>query len=500
MKIKNSLLKVKKILSYPWYCLKKIFTVLTLIYHYIFRGSTVFIGKIFSRKKNDTRSQKIKRILYIIFIIIPLVVLSIWVLVRQNAFFVPVGGGAVVTRFGAYDRSVSTGIHLKIPVVERYYIVYKGFIKQQTFGFIQVKPTSTNSHLTDAEIRADHVKESEISSAEQDDEIFPKKGGLLASLAQKQRVTSEYNREMMGLERPLTLEQALAIRNRNSRINQESEMQGLSENGRLDDPNEGLIITHDLNIINMRWAIQYNIHNMKDYLFNAVDADKNLHDLSLAIMNQLVAKYDFFEILTSERSELEKQASNQLQAELDKLKLGLRVTNFIIVDALPPQQVQFAFDEVNRATQRVQTLIYNAQRDFNKSVYASKGRAQQIVQEAYGQSIMIKQLAMGDIGQFNQILSVYQSWPDLVKDRLYIDTMNTLFKDQNITLIDSQIDGVMPIFPLNNLMNSNSPHDATQKLVQDALSSQANINTNTQSSASSTSSTQSSTSSTQSNI
>ena len=248
MKIKHSLLKVKKILSFPWYCLKKIFTILTLIYHYIFRGSTIFIGKIFSRKKNDTRLQKIKRILYVIFIIIPLVVLSIWMLVRQNAFFVPVGGGAVVTRFGAYNRSVSTGIHLKIPVVERYYIVYKGFIKQQTFGFIQVKPTSTNSHLTDAEIRADHVKESEISSAEQDDDIFPKKGGLLASLAQKQRLTNEYSRGIQGLERPLSLDEALAIRNRNSRIERQTQGEGLSKNGRLDNPNEGLIITHDCSL------------------------------------------------------------------------------------------------------------------------------------------------------------------------------------------------------------------------------------------------------------
>ena len=482
MKIKEFFLKILAIIIFPWLLVKKLFRILGLIYGYILHASTVTIEKIFTNTSSNTRSRKVKRILYVVFIIIPLIILSLWVIIRQNAFFVPVGGGAVVTRFGAYNRSVSTGIHLKIPVIERYYIVYKGFIKQQTFGYYQVKPPIDHQNLTKSEIKTTQAKDAKTARDESDHDVFPKKGGLISVLTQDQRLTSQYTRELAGHSRPLTLDQALEIRKRNDIHKRSAESGGLSMNGRLDDPSEGLIISHDLNVIDLRWAVQYNIDDMSDYLFNSKDADQNLRDISLSVMNKLIAKYDFFEILTTQRENIEIQARKEMQKEMDRLKLGLHITNLIIVDALPPKSVQFAFDEVNSATQKVQTIIYHAQREFNKSVFTAQGQANEIIQQAHGRAVMIKQLAEGDVKQFDMILNVYQSWPDIVKDKLYIDTMNSLFKDQNVTLIDSNIQGIMPIFPLNNsLRDSNSFHDM-RKIINETPSPKIKGSTNMNSS------------------
>ena len=171
-----------------------------------------------------------------------------------------------------------------------------------------------------------------------------------------------------------------------------------------------------------------------------------------------------------------------MQKEMDRLKLGLHITNLIIVDALPPKSVQFAFDEVNSATQKVQTIIYRAQREFNKSVFTAQGQANEIIQQARGRAVMIKQLAEGDVKQFDMILNVYQSWPDIVKDKLYIDTMNSLFKDQNVTLIDSNIQGIMPIFPLNNSLRDSNSFNDMRKIINETPSPKIKGSTNMNSS------------------
>ena len=70
-------------------------------------------------------------------------------------------------------------------------------------------------------------------------------------------------------------------------------------------------------------------------------------------------------------------------------------------------------------------------------------------------AITIRNLAEGDARQFDLILNAYNYSPAIVKDRLYIETMNMLFKGKNITLVDPNIRGVMPIFPMNSFLNVN---------------------------------------------
>ena len=54
---------------------------------------------------------------------------------------------------------------------------------------------------------------------------------------------------------------------------------------------------------------------------------------------------------------------------------------------------------------------------------------------------------MGDVKLFEEILVEYKRAPQVTKKRIYLDTMQEIFKELNNTvIIDSRVKGVLPVY------------------------------------------------------
>jgi HflK protein len=455
MSVKTFFKGLVRVIKSPYYVVKYLLKVLGKMLSYVYKACDIFVEHLvrfaslisngLKRENKGTRENRIAK-LSLLGMVIVIGVIIVSLALKECVYFVPVGGGAVVTRFGAFNRDVGMGMHFRIPFVERYYIVQVGFIKEETFGFMQVKPPIRHQRLTSDERQDQTQYEKELLSREDDDDVFSEKGDIVSSLDQRQRLTHDYLREMHGHTEPLTVQQALDMLKRNQAEMQELKDKGVTANGRIPLDSESRLITRDLNVLRLTWSIQYRIDNMQNYLFHSRDVQENIRDISLAEMSEVVGRSSYEEVMTVGRKRIEKQVAKQVQAQLNQLKLGILVTQVIIIDALPVKEVQFAFDEVNKAAQDKEKLIYDAQRNYQTVIPAAKGKASKISAQASAYAIDLVNRSEGQAERFDQILKEYLVAPDITNDRLYIDAMDELLSKSPTMIVDPGVQGLLPIF------------------------------------------------------
>ncbi|HQC42710.1 MAG TPA: FtsH protease activity modulator HflK, partial [Verrucomicrobiota bacterium] len=147
---------------------------------------------------------------------------------------------------------------------------------------------------------------------------------------------------------------------------------------------ESLMLTGDLNLVEVEWVAQSHVSDIRQCLFQTRAPMETFRDANIAVMRKLVGDRTMSEVVTTGRSEIEVLAKQELQALCRNYGLGLTVDQVILQDVAPPENVQFAFKEVNQAQQERESLINQAQREYNKVIPEAKGQAQGLVSQAEG--------------------------------------------------------------------------------------------------------------------
>jgi membrane protease subunit HflK len=216
-----------------------------------------------------------------------------------------------------------------------------------------------------------------------------------------------------------------------------------------DYPAESLLLTGDLNIADVEWAVQYRIDDLRKYLFEIRDAEQALRDLSEAAMRIVVGDRTVTEVLTVGRIETADKVKQRLQKLLEQYNTGLYIVNVTLQDVYPPEKVKPSFNAVNEAKQEKERLINEARKDYNESVPKAKGEALQQISEAEGYALKRVNEARGDADRFNAIRQEYQNAKDVTRRRLYLETMSAILPEvKEIYIIDGQTNTPIPILQL----------------------------------------------------
>ncbi len=212
---------------------------------------------------------------------------------------------------------------------------------------------------------------------------------------------------------------------------------------------ESLMLTGDLNVINVEWVVQYRILDPDRFLHRVREQSAAIRDVSEAVMRRIVGNRLGSDVLTVGRVEIAALAQTEIQDILNSYDMGVHVTTIQLQDVNPPDPVKPAFNEVNEAQQEKERLINEAEKRRNQEVPKVQGEALEIISEAQGYAANRVNLATGEAGRFKAIYAEYSQAPDVTRRRLYIETIEkALGGVQRIYVI--QKGGVAPI-PLLNL-------------------------------------------------
>ena len=214
-----------------------------------------------------------------------------------------------------------------------------------------------------------------------------------------------------------------------------------------DFPEESIMLTGDLNIVDVEWSIQYRITNPRDYLFNVLDQEKTLRDISQSVINQLVGDRAILDVISSERESIEFIGRQRMNETYASYGLGINVTALKLQNIVPPKgAVQNAFEDVNKAIQDRSRFIEEGKEAFNQAIPRARGQALQIIQEAEGYREERINRAHGDTARFRAVHDEYQRNPEVTRSRLYFEMFEDVFMNADGTdLIDRNLDNFIPL-------------------------------------------------------
>ena len=124
-----------------------------------------------------------------------------------------------------------------------------------------------------------------------------------------------------------------------------------------DFSDESWILTGDLRIAEVRWAVQYKIKDAEQYLFNVKNVEKIIRDESESTMRSMIGDRSFNEVLSEERKAIGDEARAAMQKTLDDYKAGIYIELVQLQGVVPPGPVSDSFNEVNRARQEKEAVI-----------------------------------------------------------------------------------------------------------------------------------------------
>ena len=212
---------------------------------------------------------------------------------------------------------------------------------------------------------------------------------------------------------------------------------------------ESLMLSGDLNVVDLQWTIQYKIGNPIDFLFQVQDRDSAIRDISESVIRRVVGNRLFDFVLTVGRAEIADRVKVEMQEILNYYRTGIQVVNVKMQNVTPPEPVKVAFNEVNEAEQEREAKINQAQAAYNKEIPKAKGNAQQTISEAEGYALERVNLAQGETNRFLDVLKEYRQAKDVTKRRLYLESMDQLLnRVGEIYVIDSEQKGLVPLLDL----------------------------------------------------
>jgi membrane protease subunit HflK len=209
---------------------------------------------------------------------------------------------------------------------------------------------------------------------------------------------------------------------------------------------ESLMLTGDLNILDVRWIVQLKIKDPIKLLFAVRNPIDTIRDVSEVVMRRIVGDYSVDEVLTTKREEIDHLAQIEMQKILDNYQTGIQIVTVKLLDVNPPENVKPAFNEVNEAKQEKEKMINQAWEAYNKIIPRASGEAEKTIREAEGYALDKINRAKGESDRFLATLSEYKKAPDITKKRFYLETMmDVLPKAKHKYIIDPKQSSILPL-------------------------------------------------------
>lgn len=216
---------------------------------------------------------------------------------------------------------------------------------------------------------------------------------------------------------------------------------------------EGLMLTGDLELVNVQWTVLYRISDLQAYLFNVRNVEKTIRDISESTIRLLVGDRSSDEVMTRYREEIASSARDIIQESLNRVDSGIDVESVALRQVDPPAEAADAFNKVNEARARKQQAIEKAKREKESLVSPMRGKKDAIISEARGLRDRLVKEAEGEAQKFLAILEEYRKAPEVTMRWLYLETMQRVWQraGRKYMLDDTAEGNTIRLLPLGDL-------------------------------------------------
>jgi modulator of FtsH protease HflK len=229
-----------------------------------------------------------------------------------------------------------------------------------------------------------------------------------------------------------------------------------------DIPEESLMLTGDGNIVDIDFDALWRVDppRAQNYVFNLQNPQGTIKAVAESAMREVVGRRQIQAILTTDQASVASEVQEIMQQTLNAYGAGVHVTGVQLQSAVPPPQVRESFYDVNAAQQDAVRVQNEAGAYASRVVPEAHGKAARIVQEAEAYREQAVAEASGQASRFNQVYDSYRRAPDVIRQRMFLETMERVLGGTDKLLIDQSNQGgpgVVPFLPLNELQRRPQP-------------------------------------------
>jgi len=211
------------------------------------------------------------------------------------------------------------------------------------------------------------------------------------------------------------------------------------------------MLTRDGDILDVRFAVQYQVKTPIDYLFRTTDPDQSVMQAAQASVREIVGTRSTEDMLYQDREAMRQQLQDTIQRKLDQYKTGLAVTGVTIESVAPPEQVQSAFDDAAKARQERERAKHDAQAYASDLVPRAQGEAARMIDDAKSYADRVVTEAQGDAERFEEVYAQYSKAPAVIRQRMYLETMQQIYSNATKVYIGGKT-GANVILPLDKIV------------------------------------------------
>ncbi len=219
---------------------------------------------------------------------------------------------------------------------------------------------------------------------------------------------------------------------------------------------ESLMLTGDKNIIDLQFAVQYNLKSVEDFLFENRSAENAVRGAAETSIREVVGKSMMDFVLYEGREQIAVDTKALMQSILDDYKTGINITSVTMQNAQPPEQVQAAFDDAVKAQQDKERQKTEGLAYANDIIPKATGTASRLIAEANGYAVSIENEASGNASRFDQILTEFNRAPEVTRNRLFLEAQEGIMSSVSKVIIDQKESNSLLYLPLDKIIQQSN--------------------------------------------
>ena len=224
------------------------------------------------------------------------------------------------------------------------------------------------------------------------------------------------------------------------------------------------MLTQDENIVDVEVAVQWQISDPADFIFNVNAPPATLRQVAESAVRRVIGKNKLDFVLTEGRGQITQDQQKVMQEILNGYEAGILVVTVEMQPAKPPEQVKAAFDDAIKAREDEQRLVNEAEAYANEIIPRARGAAARLREESNAYKTKVIAKAEGEASRFVQLLTEYERAPAITRERLYLDSIEAVMSATNKVMIDADGSNSLMYLPIDQLLK-NRPNSGLDDII-----------------------------------
>ncbi|MCZ6887258.1 MAG: FtsH protease activity modulator HflK [Gammaproteobacteria bacterium] len=214
---------------------------------------------------------------------------------------------------------------------------------------------------------------------------------------------------------------------------------------------QALMLSEDENIVDVSVTVQYVIDDPVKFLVMVRNPETSIDHATESALRHVVGSSSMDDVITEGREALGFEVQERLQSYLNRYSTGIRISKVNIDQSGPPQQVQDAFDDVQKAKEDEVRVVNEANAYAESVIPEARGEAQVQIEQANAYRDQVIAKAEGEANRFDKLLTEYTAAKQVTRDRLYIDAMESVLSNSSKVMVDVQGGNNLLYLPLDRM-------------------------------------------------